>query len=277
MKRRGLVLAAGVMAGVAAFIAWKVYHRAPDLPEQTNSIGMKFVKVPAGSYQMGSPKDEKDRDDDEEQHEVEITRPFWLGAHEVTQEQFEKVMGFNPTVAGRQADYPIEVSHDEALTFCKKLSDLPEEKAARRAYRLPTEAEWEYACRAGTTTPYALGKDLPASKANRGELAQIKDSKDLIIKQQEPKAVGSFSPNRWGLYDMHGSVYEWCSDWYDHDYFRLSPKQDPQGPETGEQRVVRGGSRASATESCRSANRAGFGPDVRLDVGLRVVLVEEEK
>ena len=141
---------------------------------------------------------------------MRITKPFYLGRHEVTQEQYERVMGVNPSnFKGPQ--HPVEqVSWDDAVSFCDKLSALPEEQAAGRMYRLPTEAEWEYACRAGSTTRYSFGDD----EADLGDHAWFDDN-------SSPRHIrwARSSPNAWGLYDMHGNVWEWCADWYDENYY----------------------------------------------------------
>ncbi len=279
MRVKNTRLLIGSVAGVllialGAVLVWAFFFRRETL---TTPTGIKFVRVPAGSFLMGSPDDEPGRDADEQQHTVEITRPFWIGACEVTQEQFEGVMGFNPSVI-RGADLPVEnVSFDEAVEFCRKLSELPAEKSAGRSYRLPTEAEWEYACRAGTKTAYGFGNDLTAGQANTREAWIDWKRKPAVQMPSAPKPIGSGKANAWGLYDMHGNVYEWCADWYDRDYYTASPKQDPTGPASGEKRVVRGGSHASAREECRSANRMGLPPQVRLGMGLRVVLVQGDK
>jgi len=236
-----------VSLAVFGFVMWR---KGPASREYlTNSIGMKLVRVPAGKFLMGAPRDEKDRKADEgPQHEVEITSPFYIGVYEVTQEEYEKVMGTNPSVFASKDPAAVEnVSWDEAVEFCRRLSELPEEKAAGRVYRLPTEAEWEYACRAGTTSPYWSG--------------------------DEPKT----GENPFGLFDTHGNVREWCSDWYDPDYYSNSPATDPQGPKEGVFRVVRGGSRAEKDSECRSAARLGLAPEIRLGNGFRVVLTVSEK
>jgi formylglycine-generating enzyme required for sulfatase activity len=210
----------------------------------TNSIGMKLVRIPAGKFTMGSPAGEVGRAGDEHQHEVEISRSFFLGVYEVTQAQYEKVMGNNPSefrAGGRQdarvrgldtSDFPVEnVSFTDAVTFCKKLSEQLKEKQARRHYRLPTEAEWEYACRAGAKEyrTYHYGKSITNAQAS------------FNGKPGRTTKVGSYKPNAWGLYDMHGNVWEWVHDWYDSGYYRTSPKKDPRGPATGSQRLGRGG------------------------------------
>ena len=257
----------------------------------TNSIGMKLVLIPKGTFTMGSPIDEEGRLEDEVQHQVTISQDYYLGVTEVTQGQYEKVMGNNPSnfqfhqsykVPGDSSNHPVEmVSSDDAVEFCKRLSELPEEKKAGRVYRLPTEAEWEYACRAGSTSKYSFGDD----EGQLGDYAWFSGNSN-----QKSNPVGQKKPNAWGLYDMHGNVFEWCADWYD-DY----PKQavtDPVGPAEGvvpvnrvvheysqdvlfqvvthETRVNRGGSEAA---SSRSAGRNCNAPRVRSpNRGFRVAL-----
>jgi formylglycine-generating enzyme required for sulfatase activity len=277
--------------------------RDADFPRKImNSIGMKLVRIPPGTFQMGSPVGEEMRSTDEDQHEVEITKDFWLGVHEVTQKQFKAVMGFNPSffstdgkgkagevynddsqpaggkdkVAGKDTDaFPVEnVSWDEAVEFCKKLSARAAEAKCGRVYRLPTEAEWEYACRGGGPSyqVFHFGNSLSCKQANfygppyGGATAG--GSLERTCK------VGSYSPNSWGLYDMHGNVWEWCSDWYDRDYYGKSPRRDPQGPSTGSSRVVRGGGWGSTGHHTRSALRFALRRSWRLDAsGFRVALV----
>ena len=228
--------------------------------EFTNSIGIEFASIPAGKFLMGSPETEKGRDPSETQHEVTLTQGFRMGVHEVTQAQYELVMGQNPSHF-KGATLPVEtVSYDDALAFCKKLSDLPAEKAAGRKYRLPTEAEWEYCCRAGTSTPFHFGNELNGTQANcNGEFPYGTTKKVPYLGKTSP--VGSYPANAWGLYDMHGNVWEWCQDWYG-DY----PKQsvtDPRGPEVGSVCVLRGGGWSDGAANCRSADRGGFDPSDR--------------
>jgi formylglycine-generating enzyme required for sulfatase activity len=249
----------------------------------TNSIGMKLVLIPAGKFMMGTPATEAERDAIEVQHEVEITRPFYLGVYEVTQEQYAKLMGknnpFNRGSRFKGADRPVEnIRWNHAVEFCKRLSARPEEKKAGRVYRLPTEAEWEYACRAGTTTPFHYGDSLSSKQANfNGDYPYGKAGKGPYLRQTSK--VGSYRPNAWGLYDMHGNVQEWCSDYYDPDYYRNSPKKDPKGPAKGVlptdykdfYRVVRGGSWLDEGRGCRSAYRFRAMPhDGYQIVGFRV-------
>ncbi len=222
--------------------------------EIVNSIGMRLVPIAPGKFLMGSPPGEVDRQDDEREHEVTITRAFYLAACEVTQEEFRKVMGSNPShhqkggggdgaVAGLDtARLPVEnVSWADARLFCQHLSAAPEEKKAGRMYRLPTEAEWEYACRAGTTTAYSFGNSVEHSQVNfRGGPGRS-------------APVGSYPPNAWGLYDMHGNVAEWCDDWYGP--YAAGPATDPAGPASGSEVTARGSAYDQPAWGCRSACR----------------------
>ncbi len=235
----------------------------PIAPAVINSIGMRLVLIPAGTFLMGSPEGEGD-DDEHPQHEVEFTRPFYLGAWQVTQDQYQHIMGQNPSyfcsagdgkdkVKGRDTkQFPVEtVSWDDAMTFCKTLSKLPEEKKIARSYRLPTEAEWEYACRGGAASysPYHFGAAFSPHQANF-------DQTNL----GRPCSLGFYPANAFGLFDMHGNVWEWCLDWYDEDYYKNSPKRDPHGPDQGNARVLRGGSWSSGAWLARSAIRTRDAP-----------------
>ena len=218
-----------------------VLTKAKPKKDFTNSIGMKFVLVPAGTFQMGSTKDEQpDRGDDERQHWVTISRPFYLQTTEVTQGQYQRVMRKNPSHFHGE-NRPVErVSWDDAQKFIKKLNQM--EKTDK--YRLPTEAEWEYACRAGSTTRFCFGDD----EAKLGEYAwygENSGSKTRPVKQKKP--------NAWGLFDMHGNVYEWCQDWYGE--YPAGPVTDPTGPASGRGRVLRGGSWYFDARCARSALR----------------------
>jgi formylglycine-generating enzyme required for sulfatase activity len=246
---------------------------------------MKLVRIPAGKFVMGSPANEPERDPEEVQHEVEITKPFYMGAHEVTQGQFQRIMAksnphFNANRGGGP-DHPMElVKWREAVTFCERLSDRPEEQKAGRTYRLPTEAEWEYACRAGTTTAFHFGDPLSSMQANFNGNYSFGGAAKGPYHQKTMKA-GSYPPNAWGLYDMHGNVGEWCADYYDPGYYKQSPKQDPTGPAKGvvstdfppeHFRVVRGGCWIDEARGCRAAYRFRLQPiEPYRWVGFRVV------
>jgi formylglycine-generating enzyme required for sulfatase activity len=262
----------------------------PQDREMTNSIGMKLVRIPAGRFIMGSPVDEKGRSKTEDEHEVRITDAFYMGAFEVTQKQFRTVMGYNPSwfraggkgqddVRGQNTDdFPVEnLDWFQAVDFCKKLAAMPGEKKHRRKYRLPTEAEWEYACRAGTATPFCSGNSLSSTGANfNGNYPYGGAAKGSNL--ERPCKVGGYKPNAWGLYDMHGNVYEWCSDYYEEDYYKRSRNPiNPQGPDEPRKdalQVVRGGSWHGAGAQCRSAYRSKLRPGGKSRIqGIRVVLV----
>lgn len=244
----------------------------------TNSLGMQLVLIAAGSFQMGSPESEPGRREEEHRHEVRITRPFYIAAHEVTQRQYARVMGENPSSFSRQGAFrervagldtgklPADsVSWAEACGFCRRLSQLPAEKKAGRVYRLPTEAQWEYACRAGRDSIWCFGDDLK----KLSDFAHYRRGREA----GRPLSVGSKKPNRWGIHDMHGNLWEWCADGHTVDYYRRSPRDDPPGPDENRSRVIRGGSWYSRAASTRSAARRGDPPAVREpDTGFRVVL-----
>ena len=212
-------------------------------------VTMKLALIPAGKFMMGEV---------EHQHEVTLSKPFYMGVTEVTQAQYEAIMGTNPSHF-KGATNPVDrVSWDDATEFCKKLSEK-----TRRAVRLPTEAEWEYACRAGSKTRFCFGdaeegfEDYGWYGANSGNTTH---------------PVGQKKPNAWGLYDMHGNVWEWCSDWYGE--YAAGQAADPTGPAKGEDRVLRGGCWGDGPQACRLARRNWSGPDGRYgNFGLRVVVV----
>ena len=213
-----------------------------------NDIGVVLVPIPAGEFMMGSPESEANHRPDETQHRVRITKPFYLSAHEVTQAQYNRVMGNNPS-RSQGPTKPVEmVSWNDAVEFCRRLSEQE-----RKEYRLPTEAEWEYACRVGTTTSYSCGDNV----SQLGEYAWYSDNSGNTI-----HAVGEKLPNAWGLYDMHGNVFEWCRDW-GKPYGSQNVLIDPAGPASGSHRVLRGGSFSSLPRLVRSANRIYLQPDDR--------------
>jgi len=289
-------------------------------------LGLKMVKIPAGIFTMGSPEGELARGDDEAQHEVEIGSPFYMGVYEVKQKEYYDIMlpdfdhdGWmylrGPIHAGTafhyreravpsyrswmgskqlKLEYPMEcVTWEKAREFCRKITER-ERKAGRLpggyVYRLPTEAEWEYACRAGSTDPYNV--------KGEGELVDYLTKPDYIesfavLSGGKTARVGQRKPNSWGLYDMHGNVYEWCLDWYGE--YPSGKVKDPSGPTEGEKRVARGGCfsgsaphsppghmmagdiHKNAAPFLRSAGRDKFDPEVNFYaiLGFRVVLAPE--
>jgi len=287
-------------------------HDAKELTlDLGNKVTMKLVQIPAGKFMMGSPETEKDRDKDEVQHEVTISKPFYMGVTHVTVDQFaafvtdsgyktdaekdgwsvgfevkdgkiivEKMNGCswrNPSF-DQKGDHPVvQVSWNDAKAFCDWLS-----KKSGKTVVLPTEAQWEYACRAGTRTAYPWGDD-PDDGRGWANCTDQSLKKKLPNEPDKVKffswddgfvftsPVGSFKPNAFGLYDMIGNAGEWCSDWYDKDYYANANNVDPQGPGSGSSRVLRGGSWGCGPQFCRSASRDWLTPDVRrFNVGFRV-------
>jgi formylglycine-generating enzyme required for sulfatase activity len=258
------------------------------LPKQlTNSLGMKFALIPPGAFLMGSPPEEPGRGADEgPQHEVTITKPFYFAIYPVTQQQYQLLMGTNPSHFSRGGrgkelvkevdpqNLPVDrVTWGNAVVFCRRLSERPEERQQGRVYRLPTEAEWEYACRGESSQPFHLGTSLASALANfDGNYPYGGAPRGPYLKRTSP--VGSYPANAFGLHDLHGNVWEWCSDWYGEQYYRESPTEDPQGPATGDRRVQRGGCWSSPGGNCRSAYRGKLEPGDHLyRVGFRVLLM----
>jgi formylglycine-generating enzyme required for sulfatase activity len=237
-----------------------------------NSLGMEFILIPAGTFIMGSPSNEPYRNKDEVQHKVTISEPFYIQATEVTLKQWRALMGRKLFGRRRGADNMpvVKVSWHDCLDFIKKLNALSE-----WSYRLPTEAEWEYACRAESSTAYSWGNTIDCGKAmysnnslKSKECLDYIRSRELTIDQPAP--VKSYPPNAWGLYGMHGNVWEWCQDWYG-DY-AINAKIGPLGPDSGTMRVRRGGSWFLYGYSCRSANRNCGHPSSRYQtIGFRLV------
>jgi formylglycine-generating enzyme required for sulfatase activity len=299
--------------------------RAQSAENVTNSIGMKFALISAGEFMMGAPASDPDVEEHEKpQHKVRITNSFYLGVHEVTVGQFRQFVaatghrtgaetdgkgssGYNPGLRGFEygkpgytwkhvgweqgEDHPVlNVSWDDAVAFCQWLS-----RKEAGAYRLPTEAEWEYACRAGTATRFFRGDALEDTEKIANVLDQSLIEKweaaarDLQLgkphKYNVPMKwndghpftapVGRLEANAFGLYDTHGNAAEWCADWYDEDYYRNAPESDPAGPDQGKARVVRGGTFLSSPKVSRASMRVASLPDYHnYVIGFRVVLEE---
>lgn len=251
------------------------YAKRQKLPltkrvEMGAGIVLDLTLIPAGQFNMGSVPSEDGSDKTEyPQHEVVISRPFYLGQYEITEEQYKAIMDkyTNESLGPR---FPVvAVSWNRATKFCALLKEK-----TGLGFRLPTEAEWEFACRAGKTTPFNVGKILDSTQANM-----------RVTYQEKLVAVGTYKPNVWGLYDMHGNVMEWCQDFYDPTYYKSSPTQDPVGPtystdEYGnraaaddEYHPLRGGCWTSTPSECRSAYRMRYGAAIPHDKsGFRVML-----
>ena len=261
----------------------------------------KLVWIPAGTFMMGSPKDEPDRNNDETPHEVKLSG-FYMMEHPVTQKQYKEIMEANPSYF-KGDNLPVEgVIWYDAIVFCNLLSMaesltpaysidgktdpdkwgvIPTGKNTKwdavtivdgsTGYRLPTEAQWEYACRAGTTTPFNIGDNITTDQANyNGNKPYNGNAKGKYRKKTSE--VKSFAPNAWGLYDMHGNVLEWCWDWYGKDYYEKSRDGDPAGPRSGDYRILRGGSWGSNCLNARSAFRSFYYPHNMFSyIGFRLV------
>ena len=258
----------------------------PCGPIRASSIGMDLTLVPAGSFRMGSPVRESRRMMDETLHPVRITEACWMGVYAVTQAQFRAVADANPShfVPGRAgleasdtSRFPVDsATWEEADRFCRTLTRRERVEATGWEYRLPTEAEWEYACRAWIATrwPFHFGRSIESSRANF-------DARHLYPRDYDPDRptighpveVGRYTPNAFGLYDMHGNIDEWCSDWFDGGYYRDSPRDDPPGPPDGSSKCYRGGAWSGQGEDCRAAVRIGRPTDdADSRIGFRVVL-----
>jgi formylglycine-generating enzyme required for sulfatase activity len=260
----GIVLAASCAAFAQAPPApiatpAPAFGKAPAAgqPSFVNTIGIRMVLIPAGEFDMGSPKSESWRYSEETLHHVTITQPFYLGATEVTQAQFAAVMRRSPSYY-KGADLPVEhVTWFDAVEFCKRLNFMD-----KRAYRLPTEAEWEYACRAGTDDKFYSG-DNDADLFKAAWVGGVSSSRT--------HPVAKLAPNNFGLFDMLGNVYEWCGDFYDMNYYARSPKRDPRGPSQGTERVIRGGAYNEYLQNVRCAYRTGKEPTkTQANLGFRI-------
>ena len=245
MKRiLGIAVVLGLMGVLTVMIgcskAKEVKPGKVEVIDLGKDVKLEMVLIPAGKFMMGSPAPEKERF-----NEVTLTKPFYMGKYEVTQEQWESVMGKNPSDT-KGAKLPVtDVSWNDCQEFIKKLNAKTD-----GGYRLPTESEWEYACRAGTTTAYSFGDKITPKDANY-----------IGSEIGKPVAVGSYKANGFGLYDMHGNVWEWCEDW-DGDY-PAGAVIDPKGPAMGKDRVLRGGSFFNIESSARSSFRFDLTPTSR--------------
>jgi len=281
---------------------------AGTLEARTNSLGMKFVRIPAGDFVMGSPESEPNRSPDETRHRVRITKPFWMGATHVTVGQFaafaeatgyrtaaerdgfsngiwnlqEKKWNRLEGASWKNPGFPQDENHpvvavtwNDARAFCAWLS-----AQEHRSYRLPTEAEWEYACRAGVTTAYPWG-DNPDDGQGWANCDDVVSKKEFNLFPAfnwsdgwyYTSPVGTFRPNAWGFYDMIGNALQWCGDWYGE--YPGGPADDPQGAPTGRERVLRGGAFVYGPKHCRCAFRGRNVPELRnYYVGFRVALDE---
>jgi formylglycine-generating enzyme required for sulfatase activity len=240
-----------------------------------------FVLIQGGSFMMGSPVSEADRIGDEVQHQVKVSS-FYIGRYEITQGEYQAFMGTNPSYF-KGTKFPVEqVSWFDAVQYCNVRSQREGLTPAyiingeqvtwnqgTNGYRLPTEAEWEYACRAGTTTPFSTGNNISAEQANYdGNYPYSNNAKGTYRKRTIE--VGSLAPNPWGLYDMHGNMWEWCWDWF--GAYDSGAQIDPMGASSGSDRVIRGGSWGSNGQYLRSANRYNYTPsDRRYNIGLRLL------
>jgi formylglycine-generating enzyme required for sulfatase activity len=278
-------------------LLWSRYLRAPVEQDIDLGSGVKLtmVLIPPGEFMMGSPEAERQRALEEAkaandkwaierilseapQHRVKITQPFYMGTYPVTQAQWTVVMGGHPSQFKAAANPVERVSWDDVESFLVKLNAagtrlVPAAKAGRVAramrYALPTEAQWEYACRAGTTTAFYFGDDV-------GQLGEYAWHRGNSGRRTHP--VGRKRPNAWGLYDMHGNVWEWCADWFGEKYYATSPVEDPPGSTSGLNRVHRGGSWYGSARYCRSVLRHRNAPDYRSDsVGFRLALVPADE
>ncbi|MEW6753046.1 MAG: formylglycine-generating enzyme family protein [Candidatus Latescibacterota bacterium] len=267
-RRRGSLAPAGVLLMAAGLVACGHEGKTVTLPG--GAARMEFVWIEPGTFVMGSPQTEDGRFEDEgPQHEVRLTQGLWMGKYEVTQGQWEAVMATRPwqgqDYVQQGPDYPAtHVSWPDVQEFVRRLNQA----AGEDLYRLPTEAEWEYACRAGTTTPWSSG-----SSASQLQDHAWYDGNTQQAGETYAHKVGTKDPNAWGLHDMHGNVAEWCQDWADPPY-PAEPQVDPVGPARSAYRFVRGGAFNSSMQSMRSATRYDFVmTDRGATLGARLVML----
>ncbi len=268
MRRRSTITFAGFLSALLALTACA----ASSIPEPPALwiepvTGMEFLYVVPARFTMGSGEEVPGRQIDEVLHDVNLTRGFYLGRFEVTQEEWVEVMGNDPSqFSACGSRCPVEtVNFFDIQQFIQRLG----ERSAGHRFRLPTEAEWEFACRAGTTTPFSTGENLTSEQANFDGKYPY-DGAPAGIFRGSPAPVGSYPPNPWGFHDMHGNVWEWCQDWYGP--YQEGEVIDPLGPANGELRVIRGGSWLFDGNSARSALRYTHAPeDDGFSLGFRLV------
>ena len=243
--------------GTTAALSFNLTVALPATP--ANKIGMEFVLIPAGTFHMGSPVSMPGQNGEEAPlHQVTISRPFYLGKYEVTQEQWRKVMRTDPPGFSCNACPVVMVSWDDVMGFVEELNS----QEGTKKYRLPTEAEWEYAARAGTLTRYHFGN----AENRLGRYAWYGENENA---NKSPETIGQKKKNAFGLYDIHGNVWEWVHDWY--GVYPYDAVTDPRGPPTGADRVLRGGSWISPARNCRVAHRNRQPPDRReINYGFRL-------
>ncbi len=236
----------------------------------SQDVSLEMIKVKAGTFMMGSPVK---RNSDEKLHKVTLTQDYWLGKFPVTQAQFQAIMKYNPSYFDGSKRPVEKVDWDCARDFCVRLNRKFEDKLPEGyQFDLPTEAQWEYACRAGTTTAYFWGNRCNGTEPNcDGNYPCGTTAKGPYLERTTD--VGTYKPNDWGFYDMHGNVWEWCRDWYNDDYGEDAI--DPVGPSSGSNRVSRGGGWINSARYCRSADRGSSSPDDRDNyLGFRLALVK---
>ncbi len=252
---------------LAWLFAANLLAQTAPAPAFTNSIGMKFVWIAPGTFIMGSQKEELARNDDEILRKVTLTKGFYMGIYTVTQDEWMKLMEKNPSKFTGAGNLPVEqVNWNDCQEFIAKLRAKD-----HKPYRLPTEAEWEYACRAGTTTPFWCGNTISTEQANYNGGYVYGDGKKGVYRGKTTP-VGSFAPNPWGLYDMHGNVWQWCEDWFERrpKDGKMQEVTDPIG-KIGGSHILRGGSWIDNPLECRSAYRGGSAPAMRHSlVGFRL-------
>ncbi len=263
--KRRVGIGASVLAVTAllGYVSWRQLVSKPSnlfTEDLGNGVKIEMIKLPGGEFTMGS----NEYDDEKPPHQVKLS-PFAIGKYEVTQRQWKVVMGNNPSQFNWSDDLPVEnVSWEMARDFIKRLNA----RVSGGTWRLPTEAEWEYAARAGSRSRYSFGDD--ASQLHN--YAWFYDSSDYGMQAKQTHPVGHLRPNGFGLYDIQGNVWEWCSDWYDAGYYKQSTGTDPQGPSAGSYRVHRGGGWGNGAVDCRSADRGWNASGNRSDdLGFRLV------